>query len=278
MDITGPFPESPEGNRYILVVGDYFTKWMEAYALPDQEATTVAKKLVDEFFCRFSVPEQLHSDQGKQFESKLISAICQLLQVKKSRTTPYHPQSDGLIERFNRTLTNMLASTVKENPFEWEKHLRKVCLAYNTSVHATTGHSPFFLMFGRQAQLPVDLVFKTNKAPNVSSSEYAVELQQTLERAYDKVRQATGAKQQLQKRLYDQRVHGELYQVGDHVWLHTTVLARGNTKKLHHPWTGPYRVVKRLSNSTDRIQLPRNPRKRFVASGEAEAVGIKLFH
>lgn len=111
MDLTGPFPESPEGNRYILVVGDYFIKWMEAYALPDQEATTVAQKLVDEFFCRFSVPEQLHSDQGKQFESKLISATCQLLQVKKSRTTPYHPQSDGLIERFNRTLTNMLAST-----------------------------------------------------------------------------------------------------------------------------------------------------------------------
>ena len=69
MDLTGPFPESPEGNRYILVGGDYFTKWIEAYALPDQEATNVAKKLVDEFFCPFSVPEQLHSDQGKQFES-----------------------------------------------------------------------------------------------------------------------------------------------------------------------------------------------------------------
>ena len=105
---------------------------------------------------RFSVPEQLHSDQGKQFESKLISTICQLLQVKKSRTTPYHPQSDGLVERFNRTLTNMLASTAKENPFEWESHLGKVCLAYNTSVHTTTGHTPFFLMFGRQAQLLVD--------------------------------------------------------------------------------------------------------------------------
>ena len=147
MDLTGSFPECPEGNRYILVVSDYFTKWMEAYTLPDQEATTVAQKLVDEFFCRFSVPEQLHSDQGKQFESKLISTICQLLQVKKSRTIPYHPQSNGLVERFNRTLTNMLASTAKENPFEWESHLRKVCLAYNTSIHATTGHTPFFLMF-----------------------------------------------------------------------------------------------------------------------------------
>ena len=204
MDLTGSFPESPEGNRYILVVGDHFTKWMEAYALPDQEATTVAQKLVDEFFCRFSVPNQLHSDQGKQFESNLISAICHLLQVEKSRTTPYHPQSNGLVERFNRTLTNMLASTVKDNPFEWESHLRKVCLAYNTSVHATTGHTPFFLMFGRQARLPVDLVFKTDKTPSTSASEYAVQLKQTMERAYDTVRQTTSARQQLQKQLYDQ--------------------------------------------------------------------------
>lgn len=91
MDLTGPFSESPEGNRYILVAGDYFTKWMEVYALPDQEATTVAKKLVEEFFWHFSVPDQLHSDQGKQFESHLISSICELLQVKTLCTTPYHP-------------------------------------------------------------------------------------------------------------------------------------------------------------------------------------------
>ena len=158
----------------------------------------------------------------------------------------------------------MLASTVKENLFEWESHRRKVCLAYTTSVHVTTGHTPFFLMFGRQAQLPVDLVFKTDKAPSVSSSEYALELQQTLERAYDKVRQTTSAKQQLQKRLYDQQVHGELYQVGDHVWLHTTVLAHTNTKKLYHPWTGPYCVVKCLTDSTYRIHLLSNPCKCLV--------------
>ena len=101
-------------------------------------------------------------------------------------------------------------------------------------------------------------------AKHMSSCEYALELQQTLERAYDRVRQTTGAKQQLQKRLYDQRVHGELYHVGDHVWLHTTVLARNNTRKLHLPWTGPYRVVKRLTDSTYRIQLSSNPRKRLV--------------
>ena len=195
----------------------------------------------------------MHSDQGTQFESHLISSICKLLQAKKLRTTPYHPQSDGLVERFNRALTTMLATTAKEHPFEWESHL-KVCFTYNMSVHASTGRTPFFLMFGRQAQLPVDLVYKTSKTQKVTSSEYAADLKHSLENAYNKVRTTMAAKQLLQRRLYDRRVHGQPHQVGDHVWLHTTVLARGNTKKLHHPWKGPYRVLKRLTDSTYKIQ------------------------
>ena len=111
-DLVGPLPESENGNRYILVVADYFTRWMEAFPLPNQEASTVASKLVDEVFLRFSVPEQLHSDQGRQFESQLLSEICKLLKITKTKTTPYHPQCDGLVERFNRTLLNMLATFV----------------------------------------------------------------------------------------------------------------------------------------------------------------------
>ena len=99
-------------------------KWVEAYAIPNQEAVTVATKLVDEFFCRFSVPEQLHSDQGRQFESGVLQEVCRLLKIYKSRTTPYHPQSDGLVERFNRTLISMLATTVHDNPIDWESHLK----------------------------------------------------------------------------------------------------------------------------------------------------------
>ena len=101
MDILGPFPESEAGNIYILVVADYFTRWMEAFAIPNQEASTVANKLVDEVFMRFGIPTQLHSDQGRQFESHLMTEICKLLGIQKSRTTPYHPQSDGMVERFN---------------------------------------------------------------------------------------------------------------------------------------------------------------------------------
>ena len=142
VDIPGPLTESAAGNSYILVAGDYFTKWMEAYAIPNQKAITVALKLVDQLFCWFSLPEQLHSDQGKQFESALLHDVCNILGMK-SRTSTYHPQCDGLVERFNCTLLDMLATTTWSHPFDWEDQLPKVCMAYNTSVQASTGYTPF---------------------------------------------------------------------------------------------------------------------------------------
>eukprot|EP00731_Ephydatia_muelleri_P006231 Em0003g479a len=243
VDILGPLPESRRGNRYILVAGDHFTHWMEAYAIPNQEAETVAQKLTEELFFRFSPPEQLHSDQGRQFESELVAQICKILNISKSRTTPYHPQGDGLVERFNRTLLDMLATTAERKPFEWEDHLQRVCFAYNTSVHPTTGYTPFFLMFGRQARLPLDLMTGTGGS---------------------KDRSYAGMQQQRQKDLYDKRAHGKPYIIGDYVWLHSPVVPRGGSRKLHHPWTGPYKVITKLSDVTYRIQSLDKKRLRKV--------------
>ena len=143
VDILGPLPQTSDGNAYILVAEDYFTRWLEAWAIPNQEAETVAQKLVNEMFFRFSIPDQILSDQGRQFESTIIDELCKLLQIQKSRTTPYHPQGDGLVERSNRTLLNMLSIVVEDNPNTWESYLRPVCMAYNTSVQPTTGYSLF---------------------------------------------------------------------------------------------------------------------------------------
>ncbi|KAL0147701.1 hypothetical protein M9458_056979 [Cirrhinus mrigala] len=104
IDIMGPFPRTTQGNRFVLTAMDYFTKWPEAFALPDQEAETVANALVEGMFSRFGVPQSIHSDQGRNFESKVFSCMCSQLGINKTRTTPLHPQSDGLVERFNRTL------------------------------------------------------------------------------------------------------------------------------------------------------------------------------
>lgn len=139
MDIHGPLPESDAGNSYIVVVGNYYTRWMEAYPIPNREATS-CNNIGQWIFCRFSIPEQIHSDQGKQFESDIIAEICKLLKINKTRTTPYHPQSDGLVERYNRTLVSMLATCAEEHPFMWEKHVKKMCMP---TIPASNFHPSF---------------------------------------------------------------------------------------------------------------------------------------
>ena len=236
---------------------------MEALPIPNQEAVTVAVQLVDEVFLRYSIPEQLHSDQGAQFKSQLISEVCKLLHIHKTRTTPYHPQCDGLVERFNRTLLDMLATCTGDHPFDWEQHIRKVCMAYNSSVHASTGYTPFYLMFGRQARLPLDVMYGTPGPIVQSPSEHASALKQQMTAAFTLVRRHQIAKHKRQKDFYDQKVHGKPYEPGSVVWLHSPFVGRGKSRKLHHPWSGPYKVVKKLSEATYRIQkmLGRKQRK-----------------
>jgi len=101
---------------------------------------------------------------GAQFESKVVKEMCKLLHIRKTHTTPYHPQSDGLVERLNRTIQSMLATVIDDHLDEWEEYLPKVCLAYNTSEHCSTGFSPFYLMFDCQANMPLDIIY--GKPPN----------------------------------------------------------------------------------------------------------------
>jgi len=201
---------------------------MEAYAIPNQEAITVARKLVDQLLCRFSPPEQLHSDQRKQFESALLHEVCNILRMKKSRTSPYHPQCDGLVECFNRTLLDMLATTTWNHPFDWEDQLPKVCMAYNTSVHASTGYTPFFLMFGRQARMPIDLMYGMGNEKEVPTTQYAAATRKALEEAYRHVREKLAASHVHRKDYHDKRVHGRPFAVGDLVWLHSAVVLKEN--------------------------------------------------
>ena len=185
MDILGPLPETARGNRYILVIGDYFTRWKEAYPMTDMNALTVAQIFVHEFICHMGIPDVIHTDQGRNFESAVVKGICNLLGIKKTRTTPYHPQSDGMIERFNRTLLSMLSIAVEHDEHGWDLQLPLLMFAYRTSTHETTGATPFELMYGREAQLPEDLMFHIPATVDTSTSpgEYLSHLKTRLEAA-----------------------------------------------------------------------------------------------
>ena len=130
----------------------------------------------------------------------------------------------------------MLSTTIDEHPFEWEDHLRKVCFAYNTSVQATTGYSPYFLMFGREARLPVDLLYQTDPGRNeLTIPEYVSKLRTTLTAAYEGVRRSFGIHQEQQEEYYNRKIHGAPYDKGDLVWLFSPVVPRGQARKFHRP-------------------------------------------
>lgn len=114
---------------------------------------------MEEFISRYGVPLQVHTDQGRQFESTLFQDLCKMLRIEKTRTTPYNPKSDGLVERFNRTLEDMISKYVQPNQKDWDEVLPLLMLAYRSSVHQTTGYSPAKLNLGRELKLPVDLVY-----------------------------------------------------------------------------------------------------------------------
>ncbi|CAC5412258.1 unnamed protein product [Mytilus coruscus] len=145
-EILGELPETENGNKYILVVSDYFTKWTEAFPMPNMKAQTDAKIIVEEVVTRVGVPHYIHSDQGRQYESKLFQEMCRHLGITKTRTTPYHSQSDGMVERFNQTLENMFSAYVSDNHRDWDKQLPYVMMAYRSTEHEITGMSPNMLM------------------------------------------------------------------------------------------------------------------------------------
>ena len=158
IDLTGPLPRTKAGNTSIMVVADYFTKWVEAFPLRDQTAETVARTLVEQVITRFGTPLEIHTDQGREFEAGLFRGVCRLLGIHKTRTTPFHPQSDGMVERFNRTVKAMLSMFVAENQDDWDEHLPYVMMAYRSSQHDGTKLTPNMLMLGRDVGLPLDVV------------------------------------------------------------------------------------------------------------------------
>ena len=158
-DITGPFPLTKNGNLFILVIICAFTKFAEIYAIPNTRAPTVANKIVNEWISRYGVPEQILTDQGKNYQSNLLELVYELLDIKRLRTTPYHPQCDGQSERYIRTIKPMISSYVNEQQTDWDEHLNKRAFAYNTAVHQGTKVCPFEMRFGEYPRIPCDIIF-----------------------------------------------------------------------------------------------------------------------
>ncbi len=261
VDIVGPLPKSDRDNSYILVVSDYFTKFVEAYAMPNQEAKTCAKFLVEEFFCRYGMPSVLHSDQGRNFESQLFAEVCKMLEIRKTRTSPFHPQSDGLVERFNRTLKSALKKRALDEPSDWDVHIPYVLAAYRSSRHSSAGMTPNYLMFGREVVIPLTLLAPLPERTVQEYTGYAQQLRERLESAYSWVILELGRHLERQKRNYDRKVKEEIFNENDLVWMYQPTVVGTASRALNRKWIGPCTIVKRLPAGLYVIRTNQNKEK-----------------
>uniref|UniRef100_A0A146MBF8 RNA-directed DNA polymerase n=1 Tax=Lygus hesperus TaxID=30085 RepID=A0A146MBF8_LYGHE len=262
VDTIGPLPVTQRGNRHVVVAIDPFTKWPEAFPVPDIQATTVARGLVDCVFSRFGIPRELHTDQGTTFEADVFKEMLTVLGISKTRTSPMRPQSDGQVERFNRTLWQMLSKVVDDHQKDWDLCLSSVLLAYRGTVHTATGLSPAAMTLGRELVLPVHLL--TGPAPGFKTrTEYASFLNTQLQEAHQLARRKLLIAAEECKRRYDVRATVPQLKVGDDVWYYMPRRRVGICPKLQSPWVGPCRVLKRISDVVFRVKLP-SGKKRVV--------------
>lgn len=253
-DILGPLVETSRGNKYIIVIADYFTKWTEAFPIASIDAETTAKVLVTEFLCRFGACHQLHSDQGRNYEAKLLAEICRLFGIMKTRTTPLHPQSDGQVEAFNKCLASMLSKVVASNQSDWDLKLPYVMMGYRSSVHHTTGKTPFEMMFGRNVNLPLDVMMGEPIGGEIHEAyDYPRFVREQLADAHEMARSHMRTELVRQKKNYDKRENGEAYKKGDRVWIYNPRKKRGLSKKLQRLWEGPYLVLKCIDGLTYQV-------------------------
>lgn len=263
--MLGPLPISDQGNKYLLVIADYFTKWVDAFPMPNQEAVTVAKILVTKFVVIFGVPRILHSDQGTNFESAVFKEMCNILGIDKTRTTPLHPESDGMVERFNQTFENMLSLFCSENQWDWDIHVPFLMMAYRSSIHNSTKIFRNLMMFGREINLPIDLLFGFPKEqPKESDSDYAYQLSESLAVIHKFARERLEFASKAMKRNYDHNAYSQEFNEGNYVWLHNLTRKKGKSPKLQCPWLGPYKVIKRLSDVVFRIQETKTSKPKVV--------------
>ena len=258
MDLLDMSVTTSRGNRYVLVIVDCFTRWTEAFPLPDKTAQSVADAFFNQVVCRFGMPAVIHSDQGREFENKILQELCLMGGSHKTRTAPYHPESDGMVERFNRTLLMMLAMFAGKNRDDWDDLLPAVMMAYRSSVHESTGYSPYRLMFGEECTLPMDIGLprEQSQVQEELTSPYAIWVRDALEEAYEQVRLHSGQAVQRQKRLYDRRAVKRIFSLGDWVMRY---YAPAKKCKLDSPWTGPYLVVSFLGWTLGIQKDPNSP-------------------
>jgi transposase InsO family protein len=231
---------SSDGKENVLVMTDVYTKFTIAVPTKDQKASTVAKHLVNDWFFKYGVPKRLHSDNGRNFEGEVVKELCKMYHIQKSRTTPYHPEGNSQCERFNRTLHNLLKTLEEDKKRKWPTYIPELVYCYNATPHSSTGLSPFYMMFARDATLPVDMLLDVEAGQAMQKDWLSVHA--TRMKDIEKI-----ASRQLQKsaeervRIYNKSAKIADLDIGTRVFLRNRV--QGRNKIQDHWDITPHVVV-----------------------------------
>ena len=263
MDIVGPInPRASDGSKYILTLVDFSTRWPEAVALKDVETTTVAEAMLG-VFCRVGIPKEVLSDRGSQFTSRMMEEVYRLLSIRGLHTTAYHPQCNGLCERFNGTLKKMLVRMTSEQPKEWPRFISPLLFAYREAPQQSLKFSPFELVYGRAVRGPLQVLRELwdDQEPDQevkSTYEYVIDLAERLQSTCELARQELVKAREVQKSYYDKKTKLRTFKAGDRC----LVLLPTSTNKLLAQWKGPYEVAEPVSDLNYLVKVGEE-RKRF---------------
>jgi hypothetical protein len=241
VDIMGPFKRSSCGKKYVVTAIDYLTKWIEARALAEANTETVANFLVEQIMCRHSCPTIIQTDRGTTFTSELFQEVMKKLGISHQISTAYHPESQGLVERSHATLTNCLSIYTDANQKNWPKFLHHIVFGINCSVQETTQHSSFFLLYGREATLPIEASIGLSKYPQLDEIIAQGQEARKIAKSNIEIRQ----KQYAEAINKDRRESP--FKVGDQVLLRKFTKKRGFSSKLFHYYYGPYTIIEQKS-------------------------------
>ena len=254
IDFVGPLKTSSEGHKHILVITDSFSKWCEAFPVHSQETDVVAKILYREIFTRYGAPRSIVSDRGQVFMSKLISAICELFAVKRHFTSAYHPASNAGVERFNGVLGTALRTYVKDDQSDWHDMIPGILMAYrSTPAIRSTGYSPYYLVFGKTMQLPIDISLVPKPSLTTSHRLHIENVIQNLQLARQIATENAQQNQATNKTIYDRKAKTPTFSIGDLVLLHNPKVPLGHSKKLHRPYSGPWYISEEGPHGTFKL-------------------------
>ena len=274
MDLIGPLPETVQGNKYIIVLTEYLTKWVEAKPLTNKRAETIAEFL-HEVLARFGTPRKIITDQGTEFNNETIKALNKTMSIQSIYSSPYHPQTNGQTERTNRTLCETLKSIARERTTQWDKWISSALWAYRNKKHSVTNYTPAFLLYGMQMRTPLELdLIPGMEKPELTVEDYVDLVGPRLSSIRKDAEMRSNKFKDRQKGYYDKKIKTKQFKIGDKVLLYDSAKQMVHGDKFRDKYKeGIFIVQEALSNGTYRL-LDEQQRLTKITTGDR----LKEFH